>query len=111
MFEEKPKKRIWDKLLMGAIIGGAIGSVVGASIAPKKGKETRKEIIQAVKDTGKGSKKIFQKIKNMFSFWKKDKTNKTQPPGQPSIKVEPNENHKRAQLKKIPHEEIVEIEQ
>lgn len=102
MSEEKPKKRIWDKLLMGAIIGGAIGSVVGASIAPKKGKETRKEIAQAVKDTGKDSKKFFQKIIDKVSFWKKPKASKTQPPAQPS---------EHAKLKKIPHEERVEIEQ
>lgn len=102
MSEEKPKKRIWDKLLMGAIIGGAIGSVVGASIAPKKGKETRKEIVQAVKDTSKDSKKFFQKIIDTVSFWKKIKANKTQPPAQ---------SPERTQLKKIPHEERVEIEQ
>lgn len=31
-----------DKLVMGVIIGGAIGSVLGLTLAPKKGKETRK---------------------------------------------------------------------
>lgn len=88
---------------MGAVIGGAIGSVVGATIAPKKGKETRKEIIQAVKNTGKGSKRFFQKLKTLFSFWKKkpdsDQKNSSQP------------QHKHNQIKKIPNEEIAEIEQ
>ena len=32
---------------MGAIIGGAIGSVVGITVAPKAGKETRKDIVDA----------------------------------------------------------------
>lgn len=77
MSEEKPKKRIWDKLLMGAIIGGAIGSVVGASIAPKKGKETRKEIGDMVENTKTGSRKFFKRLKAMFSFSKK--TVKTAP--------------------------------
>lgn len=38
-----------DKLLVGAIIGGAIGSVVGLTLAPKEGKETRKNIAAASK--------------------------------------------------------------
>ena len=42
--EENKSKRSIDKIIMGAVIGGAIGSVLGATIAPKKGKETRKEI-------------------------------------------------------------------
>lgn len=45
---------------MGAIIGGAIGSVIGASIAPKKGEETRKN----VKIFAKG---LFVKIKKLIS--------------------------------------------
>lgn len=102
MPEEKPKKRIWDKLLMGAIIGGAIGSVVGAAIAPKKGKKTREEIVQAVKNTGKESKRFFQKFKTIFSFWKKQR--KTTPKDQ--IKNSLQQNHKHDQIKKIPNEEI-----
>lgn len=31
-----------EKVVMGAIVGGAIGSVVGMSVAPKSGEETRK---------------------------------------------------------------------
>ena len=38
-----------DKLIVGAIIGGAIGSVVGLTLAPKQGKETRKNIASASK--------------------------------------------------------------
>lgn len=33
--------RIIDKLIMTAIIGGAIGSVLGMTLAPKPGKVTR----------------------------------------------------------------------
>lgn len=47
--EEKKKKGMVDKVVMGAIIGGAIGSVVGITVAPKSGKETR----QYIKDKGK----------------------------------------------------------
>ena len=35
------KRKIIDKLIMGAIIGGAIGSVVGLSIKAKKDKEKK----------------------------------------------------------------------
>lgn len=60
MDKPKEKKRIWDKLIMGAVIGGAIGSVLGASIAPKKGSETRE-------DAKNGFKKFFNKVKGVFS--------------------------------------------
>lgn len=81
MPEEKPKKRIWDKLLMGAVIGGAIGSVVGATIATKKGKE---------------SKRFFQKLKTVFSFWKK------RTDGSQKKSSQPQPQHQHNQIKKIP---------
>jgi len=55
---KKSTKKMIDKVVMGAVIGGAIGSVVGASMAPKKGKETRNDIKKA-------SKSIFYKIKSL----------------------------------------------
>lgn len=60
----KGKRKIWDKVLMGAVIGGAIGSVLGASIAPKKGKETRDELKV-------GGKILYQKVKGLFKSRKK----------------------------------------
>jgi gas vesicle protein len=66
--EKKKKKGMMDKLVMGAIIGGAIGSVVGLSVAPKSGKETReyiKEKSVAAKDKGV---KIWEVLKK---WWKK----------------------------------------
>jgi len=39
-----------DKLVMGAIIGGAIGSVIGLAVAPDKGTKTRKAILDKGKD-------------------------------------------------------------
>jgi len=44
--ENDKKVKKFDRLIMGAIIGGAIGSVLGMGLAPKKGKETRKIIGQ-----------------------------------------------------------------
>lgn len=47
MEEENKKRRgVFDKLILGAIIGGAIGSVLGLTLAPKKGKDTRKFLKQ-----------------------------------------------------------------
>lgn len=65
--EKKEKKRIWDKILMGIVIGGAIGSVVGASIAPKKGKETREDIAKAAGKAKFSIKSAFQKAKKILS--------------------------------------------
>lgn len=91
-----------DKVFMGAVIGGAIGSVLGASIAPKKGKETRQELAEAAKSAGKSSRKLFHKIKNLFSFGKK-KDAEQNPPDKN------RENH--SSIKKIPNEDVIEIEQ
>jgi len=39
-----------EKVIMTAIVGAAIGSVIGVSVAPKKGKETRKNIFTKLKN-------------------------------------------------------------
>lgn len=71
----KKKKRILDKVLMGAVIGGAIGSVLGATIAPNEGKKTREEIKQAATEITQGSKTLLQKAKDFFRFKKKETPN------------------------------------
>lgn len=38
------KQSTMDKVIFGLLIGGAIGSVLGLTVAPDKGKATRKEI-------------------------------------------------------------------
>ena len=82
---EGKKSSVVDKLVLGAIIGGAIGSILGVSFAPRKGKDTRKifkekgkelyekhggtvkEIAEQVVDKAKEeSKGIFDYIKNNF---------------------------------------------
>lgn len=60
---KKKKSRLLDKVLMGAVIGGAIGSVVGAAIAPQSGKKTREELVEKAKVAGETSSKIFKLIK------------------------------------------------
>jgi hypothetical protein len=39
---QKPKSKVFEKVVMGAIIGGAIGSVVGVSILKNKKEEGKK---------------------------------------------------------------------
>ena len=46
-----------DKLVMGAIIGGAIGSVLGMALAPRKGKETRKILKEKGKELAENAKR------------------------------------------------------
>ncbi len=53
-----------DKILMGAIVGGAIGSVVGMSIAPKKGSETREIIAQKGKELYQKGHDVATKMQN-----------------------------------------------
>lgn len=82
--DPKSKHRIWDKLIMGAVIGGAIGSVLGASIAPKKGAETRK-------DAKKGFKKLFGGIKSFFTRKKKEDIKKI--PNEHTPPINPRLSH------------------
>lgn len=67
--EKKKGKLRWalDKLVMGAIIGGAIGSVLGMALAPRKGKETRKILKEKGKELAESakreSKNLYESIK------------------------------------------------
>ena len=61
--KEKKKSKI-DKLIMGAIVGGAVGSVIGMSIAPQKGKDTREMLAQKGKELIKKGQEFSQKIKD-----------------------------------------------
>lgn len=70
--EEENKKRLWDKVIMSAIIGGAIGSVIGASVAPEKGKTTRKKLKNLLI---KGSEKLKHILKRGNDDKEKDKDN------------------------------------
>lgn len=51
----KKKQSSLDKIILGAVVGGAIGSVLGVGLAPKKGADTRK-------DLGKQAGKIFKSV-------------------------------------------------
>ena len=76
MKDKKKKKSVIDKVVMGAIVGGAIGSVVGMTVAPKEGKKTReylakkgkeiydagKEVADKIHETTKEKKGFFQKL-------------------------------------------------
>lgn len=63
---EKPKRKSnLDKLIMGAIVGGAVGSVVGMSIAPQKGKETREIIAQKSKELIKKGQESLEKLSDL----------------------------------------------
>ena len=61
--EKKKKKGMMDKLVMGAIIGGAIGSVVGLSVAPKSGKETREYLKEKSVEAKDKGVKIWEVVK------------------------------------------------
>ncbi len=44
MLKKKKVRRSVFKILTGVIVGGAIGSILGLTLAPRKGKDTRKAI-------------------------------------------------------------------
>jgi len=88
MSKDKKKRKIVDKILMGAVIGGAIGSVLGATIAPKKGSETRKDIAQTAEKAKKRGSRVFRIIKKWI-LGKKD-----------------NSKMEEKDQKRIPHEHV-----
>ena len=90
--EEKSKTgKAFDKVIMGAVIGGAIGSVLGASIAPKKGTDTRKDISEAAVAVGKKGKGILSRL---TGFFKKKVKTETPEKGQIPVPTEaPSTTH------------------
>lgn len=61
----KKRRGTAEKIVMGAIIGTAIGSVIGLTVAPKKGKETRKDVKEVgklAKETTIGMVSIIKKV-------------------------------------------------
>lgn len=51
----KKKQSSLDKIILGAVVGGAIGSVLGVGLAPKRGVDTRRDI-------GKQAGKLFKTV-------------------------------------------------
>lgn len=120
--EQEKKKSTMDKLIMGAIVGGAIGSVIGMSIAPKKGKDTREFLAQKGKEAiekGKEvTKEVADKIQTQFDE-KKQENNLSEAKlakkgffkrlkeklGHQPVKPSPRTLNKN-DLKKIPHEQV-----
>ncbi|MFA5829760.1 MAG: YtxH domain-containing protein [Candidatus Gracilibacteria bacterium] len=62
--DQDRKKSKLDKLVMGAIVGGAIGSVIGMTIAPQKGAETREMLAQKGKDVYAKGKEVGGQIQS-----------------------------------------------
>lgn len=79
----KKKQSSLDKIILGAVVGGAIGSVLGVGLAPKKGVDTRK-------DLSKQAGKIFKSVSSAA----RDASKKLQIEADKAKKV----------VKKIPHD-------
>jgi gas vesicle protein len=46
----KKEKSLFEKVMLGLVIGAAVGSVIGASVAPDEGKKTRAKLGNKIKD-------------------------------------------------------------
>lgn len=84
MAEEKKKRKLFEKIIMGAIIGGAIGSVLGATLTPKKKNEPliiegipakkKRKIVEFLKKLSRKKKGIdkMKEIPNEMAIEEKD---------------------------------------
>jgi|WetSurMetagenome_2_1015567.scaffolds.fasta_scaffold149455_2 gas vesicle protein len=101
--QPEKKKNKMDKLIMGAIIGVAVGSVVGMTMAPQKGKETRRMIAEKGKEAYVKGREISDAI---FKPKKKEKF------GKRLLHALFGRKHKQmAPLKEIPGEAVTENEE
>lgn len=92
---DKKKSQI-DKIVLGAIIGTAVGSAIGATMAPKKGKETREDLKVKSEDFAKDAKEVAQLTKETATgffnlakrliFGKKKETKASHPKEEPVSK-------------------------
>jgi len=101
--EEKKKSSI-DKLVMGAIVGGAIGSVIGMSIAPHKGKETREFLSQKGKEMLKKGQAISDKIMEGHRKGEGTATGKSKKTGKFFSRIKARIFGKKNNYRKIPNE-------
>ncbi|MFT7183836.1 MAG: gas vesicle protein [Oceanicoccus sp.] len=107
--DDKKKQSSLDKIMMGAIIGTAVGSAIGASMAPKKGKETRKELAEKSQELAKEAKEVAQLTREtatgFFNLAKRlvlGKKKKVRPA--PKAKKKKNRFTPHEDMKAIPHE-------
>jgi gas vesicle protein len=56
-----------SKVLMGFLVGAAVGGVLGILLAPDKGTETRRKIIEKGNDLGDSITGLGETIKDKFN--------------------------------------------
>lgn len=107
--DKKKTSSSLDKIVMGAIIGTAVGSAIGASMAPKKGKETREQIMEKGQEVAKDAQEVakltketatgFFNLAKRLILGKKKKTKAVAPAQPKKKKFIPFDD-----MKAIPHE-------
>ena len=69
MSDKKVRKGLF-KVLTGVIVGGAVGSILGLTLAPRKGKDTRKVIREKSLEMFLKGKEELKKEQEMGRFKK-----------------------------------------
>lgn len=64
---KKPAKKVL-RVLTGLVIGSAVGSILGLTLAPKKGEETRKYIMDKSMEVFLSGKKALEGDRKMGFF-------------------------------------------
>lgn len=107
--DDKNKKKgvgkALDKIFMGAIIGGAIGSVLGMSLAPKKGKDTRKLIKEKTQDAIQKAETIIKQEKPAIEKEIKNLAETARQRGGKIFNFLSQSDKTEEEARKIPHED------
>lgn len=76
--KQKERKKFLQNVALGAAVGVTVGAVAGVLLAPKSGKETREDVVKAVKGLPGKAKEGIEAVKEKVEEVKKSVTEKAE---------------------------------
>ncbi len=75
---QKERKQFLQNVALGAAVGVTVGAVAGVLLAPKSGKETREDVVKAVKELPDKAKEGIETVKEKIEEVKKNVSEKAE---------------------------------
>ena len=76
--KQKARKQFLQNVALGAAVGVTVGAVAGVLLAPKSGKETREDVVKAVKKLPDKAKEGIETVKEKIEEVKKNVSEKAE---------------------------------